>query len=161
MINDMIHVEVTVRVKAPQDKVWEMLTDWESHSKWIPLTKVTVLEAGTSSRSNVGTVFVGRTGIGKFAFDDLMRVDRCVSPAEAGEDGKCWITKTGAHIKGSASFHVAKIEDNVSEIVWVENATLSSQLTNRYLAPLLSYFGRIAFKLSLNKFAKIVERSVV
>lgn len=158
MLENMIHVEVRVKVKAPQQIVWERITDWEAHSQWIPFTKVSILERGRET-TGVGTKFVGRTGIGSLAFDDVMTVDRCVSPKETGEDGKCWITKNSPHLKGNADFHVVKIDENNSEIIWIENVSIPNEFIMRNFHSMLSLIGNIAFKLSLSKFARIVERS--
>lgn len=152
----MIHVEVTVQVNAPQQLVWEEITNWERHSEWIPFTKVTILDHGKDDK--VGTKFVGRTGIGKLAFDDIMTVDRCVSPEESGEDGKCWITKSSPHLHGNAYFHVIETSETTSKIVWVENVSLPSESLTRQFSSILSAFGNIAFSYSLRKFAKKISR---
>ena len=58
-----------VDVHAPIEIVWETATHWPSHSRWVPLTKVTVLE----DAGGLGTRFVGRTALGPFGFDYLGR----------------------------------------------------------------------------------------
>lgn len=153
----MIHVEVTVLVRAPQQFVWGRITDWEAHSRWIPFTTVTILERG-NAECTVGTKFVGRTGIGPWGFDDVMSVDRCLSPSESGEDGKCWITKLSPALHGNADFHVIKVDEATSKITWVENVSLAQEGVNNRWGGLLSWLGNIAFAMSLRKFARLTAR---
>ena len=62
-----------VLVQAPPAQVWELLTDWPAHSRWVPLTRVRRLPGPVAG---VGERFSGRTGVGPLAFEDPMEVVR-------------------------------------------------------------------------------------
>ena len=152
----MIHVEVEVNVSKSQQEVWDKLTNWKSHGKWIPFTKIIILEEGENG-NGVGTRFIGRTGLGKISFDDSMLVHRFVAPEESKEDGKCWISKSSDHIQGSAYFHVIKVDENTSRINWVENITLPSVRIPRIGYMILSKVGSLLFLYSLKKFERLLK----
>ncbi|HYJ74105.1 MAG TPA: SRPBCC family protein, partial [Kineosporiaceae bacterium] len=74
----MARFTAVVDTPAPPERTWKALTDWPSHGRWVPLTRVTVL---TPSASGVGARFVGRTGLGPLAVDDPMEVVEWREPA--------------------------------------------------------------------------------
>ena len=53
----MIRIRATEQMPASAERTWALLTDWESHSRWIPATEVRVL----SGDGGLGTRFVGRS----------------------------------------------------------------------------------------------------
>ena len=158
MLNNIILVEVKVKVNAPQAAVWAAMTDWEAHSRWIPFTKVKVLTPGDNG-NGLRTRFVGRTGIGFLAFDDVMLVERFAPATPQRPIAKCQIKKESKFLQGFAYFHIYDLGDNTSEILWVEKVYLPSEFIMKNFRKVLSWFGNLAFKVSLKKFAKIVERS--
>ena len=72
---------------APAD-AWRRLTDWERHADHVPLTRIAVT---TASPAGVGSAFVARTGVGRAALDDPMRVVVWKPPAE-GRPGRDALT---------------------------------------------------------------------
>ena len=63
----MARFTAVVDVAASVEQVWQRITDWPEHGRWIPLTTVRV----TSARPDgLGSTFVGRSGLGPIGFDD-------------------------------------------------------------------------------------------
>lgn len=93
----------SIEVAAGVDRVWERITDWPAHGRWIPLTVVRV----TSERADgLGTTFVGRSGIGPLSFDDPMEVVAWTPPVDGGP-GYCRVRKFGRLVLGWADFEVS------------------------------------------------------
>lgn len=151
----MINIEVRVEVKASQQATWDKITDWKSHSRWIPFTKVWIKKESPSGIPNgVGTVFVGRTGFGALAFDDPMEVVRFRAPVKDGKPGKVWINKIGSLVKGTAEFEVIRVDDNNTQVLWQEAIEVPAFFTKIKINKLLSKLGNQMFAHSLRKMAK-------
>ena len=65
------HIAMSLVIKAPIEKVWAALADWESQGDWMLQTKV---EVTSDIREGVGTTIAAFTGIGKFGVMDHMVV---------------------------------------------------------------------------------------
>jgi hypothetical protein len=151
----MINIKVSVIVNASQQETWDKITDWKSHSRWIPFTKVWIKKESPSGIPNgIGTVFIGRTGFGPLAFDDPMEVKRFRPPMENGKAGKVWIGKTGSLVKGTADFQVIKIDKNTSEVLWKEAIETPVLFNTLKINSILEKFGNKMFAYSLGKMAK-------
>ena len=82
---------------SPPD-AWRRLVDWPEHGRYVPLTSVRV---ATPPPEGLGTVFVARTGVGRFGFDDPMEITEWQLPA-AGRPGRCRVEKRGRVLSGWA-----------------------------------------------------------
>jgi hypothetical protein len=154
----MIHIDFTIRFQHSAEKVWDALTDWESHSRWIPLTKIIILDEGANSDRGLGTVFVGRTGIGKISFDDKMQVNRFLRPSDNNHGvGKVSLNKLNEHINGFAGFQVYPIDENNCEVLWVENITIPALGKITILNRGAEVVGEFMFRRSLKKLNKILK----
>lgn len=154
----MIHIDFTVCFQHNAEKVWGALTDWESHSRWIPLTKMIILDDGENQDRGLGTIFVGRTGVGKLSFDDKMEVNIFLSPSTNEHGiGKVSLLKLNKHIHGFAGFQVYPVDDNNCKVLWVENITISVLGKSRLLNWVAEIVGEFMFRISLNKLNKILK----
>lgn len=104
------------RTALPPAAAWQRLTDWERHTGTVPLTRTTV---ETPPPNGVGTCFVARTGVGRVAFADPMRVAVWEPPAAEGAPGRCRLEKTGRVVTGWAEIEV-RAEGAGSYVVWRE-----------------------------------------
>ncbi|MER5227457.1 SRPBCC family protein [Streptomyces flaveus] len=102
---------------SPVAQVWRRLTTWERHGDVVPLTRVTVV---TSPPTREGTVFVARSGVGPFAFDDPMEVVTWRPPAD-GRSGLCRLVKRGTFVTGWAEIAVHPHGNGGSRVVWRED----------------------------------------
>jgi hypothetical protein len=125
---------------ASADDVWALLTDWRSHSRWIPATTVTVL----GDTGGVGTRFVGRSHLGPVGFDDPMTVTAFLPPS-AGRAGRCDILKTGRVVLGTAGFTVEAEGPSTSTVTWWEDITVAPERLTRYAEPLIQRAGTASF----------------
>lgn len=145
----MARFTAVVPSPADVDRTWRRLTDWPAHSRWIPLTRVTVL---TPSPAGVGARFVGRTGIGPLAFDDPMEVVEWREPAP-GVPGRCRVVKQGHLVLGGAWFEVAESGAGTSTVTWSEEVELVPVRLTRPFGRLVGAAGRVAFTRSLRAMA--------
>ena len=148
----MARFAVTVPVAAPVPEVWAAITDWPSHSAWIPLTRVSLLSARPDG---IGAEFVGRSGVGPLAFDDPMVVTDWSPPDPAGGGGYCRVRKTGSLLSGSASFRVEAAPGG-SSLWWEEDVGIRPVGVTRFADPLVSVVGRLLFRQALRGFARTV-----
>jgi hypothetical protein len=136
----MIRIRTTVSMPGSADDVWALLTDWPSHSRWIPATTVTVLE----DTGGVGTRFVGRSHLGPIGFDDPMTVTEFLPPSD-GKAGRCGILKTGRVVLGTAGFTVEADSPSTSTVSWWEDVTVAPERLTRYAEPLIQRAGTTSF----------------
>lgn len=113
----MARIQAALTVAAPADRVWDLLTDWPAHSRWIALTAVTI-DADSPTRSGLGTRFTGRTHVGPVGFDDPMTVTDWQPPAD-GRTGYCRVLKRGPWLTGWAEIRVQP-NGTSTDVVWVE-----------------------------------------
>jgi hypothetical protein len=138
-----------VDTPAPPEVTWRALTDWPSHGRWTPLTRVRVL---TPVASGVGARFVGRTGVGPLAFDDPMQVVEWREPAP-GVPGSCRVVKQGRLVLGEAWFEVSPRAGG-SRVTWTEDIEIAPARLTRPFGGLIALAGRIAFTRSLRAMAR-------
>lgn len=150
----MALVRSSRRINAPAVAVWNLVTDWTAHGRWIPLTVVTVVTVDPGGPAGgLGTRFVGRTALGPIGFDDPMTVTQW-QPAVAGGSGRCRITHQGPWVLGWAEIEV-RPEPSGCTLTWVED--VRPRWTPRFADPLVSRVGKVMFDGTLRKVAAEVE----
>jgi len=137
----VIRIRASVLMPASAVDVWELLTDWPSHSRWVPATDVVVLE----DAGGVGTRFVGRSHLGPVGFDDPMTVTEFVPPTDTTA-GRCTILKTGRTVVGTAGFTVAPTGASTSAVEWWEDVTVAPEGLTRWVEPLIARAGSMSFE---------------
>ena len=129
----MIRIRTSVQMPGSAVDAWALLTDWPSHTRWVPATTVVVLE----DAGGVGTRFVGRTRVGPVGFDDPMTVTGFVPPT-ATSAGRCAILKTGRVVLGTAGFTVAPTGERACTVEWWEDVTVVPEGLTRWVEPLIA-----------------------
>jgi hypothetical protein len=114
-------------------QAWARVTDWPAHGRWVPLTSINV---PTPPPSGPGTLFVARTAVGRFGFDDPMEVVTWEPPRF------CRIEKRGRVLTGWAELSVEPRGDG-SRVTWREVARPAG--LPRFLDPTAVLFGRLLF----------------
>ncbi len=145
---DMTRIDIRLDLPHSIGHVWDRLTDWPSHSSWIPNTVVTV----TRQTTGVGTEFVGITRIGPLRLDDPMTVTEFQVPS-AGR-ASCTITKTGSVLGGTAGFVLTELDDSTTRLDWFEDVFLKPQGVFWWTVPFVYVVGTIAFRSALRAFAR-------
>jgi len=144
----MTRIDVQLDLPHGIDHVWDRLTDWQSHSAWIPNTVVTV----TKGTNGIGTEFVGITRIGPLRLDDPMTVSEFQTP-RAGR-ASCTIIKTGSVLGGTAGFVLTAVDDSTTRLDWVEDIHLKPRGLFWWTAPFVFAIGTIVFRSALKAFAR-------
>src|SRR3954453_6707092 len=131
---------VSVDSPLPPAVAWARLVDWPRHGRFVPLTSI---EVTTPPPAGVGTVFVARTGVGRFGFDDPLEVVTGDPPRH------CRIEKRGWVMLGWAELTVEPRATG-SRASWREEATparLPGFLSGASTASGRLLFGRVLRKL--------------
>jgi uncharacterized protein YndB with AHSA1/START domain len=105
------HIAMSLVIKAPIEKVWAALADWESQGDWMLQTKVDVT---SDIREGVGTTIAAFTGIGKLGVMDHMVVTSWQPP------NICDVLHTGKIIKGTGRFQLDAIDTETTRFDWSE-----------------------------------------
>lgn len=112
---------------------WAALTDWDAHSRLVPLTRVWAHEEQVTARTSLGRVHL----------DDVMRVE--VSEAPDGlRGGRLELTKVGA-VHGAARIEVAPLAAGGSKVRWVETVRIGPRWFRRVSGPVQDLVARLAF----------------
>ncbi len=128
-------------VAAPPSQVWDVVTDWAGHARWIPLTTMHLDQGSTQ----VGWSFVGRTGVGWLRFSDVMRITEWSPPADGGP-GSFRLVKVGRLLAGWAEVSVLPVAGGQeTHLLWRENIVLRPVLLGRLLAPLTDRLNKALF----------------
>jgi len=105
------HIAMVLEIKAPIEKVWQALAQWENQGEWMLLTKVEVV---SKIREGVGTSIAAFTGIGKLGLMDHMQVTTWQPP------NICDVVHTGRIIKGTGRFELTQIDAFTTRFDWSE-----------------------------------------
>lgn len=112
-------LRVDLAIKAPAQKVWDFIADWEGQSAWMLQTKVFL----TSERAEgVGVTIEAFTGPSHRIYPrakflgvlDLMEVTRWEPPT------RCDVLHYGSVIKGTGTFEVEAVDKDSSIFHWSE-----------------------------------------
>jgi uncharacterized protein YndB with AHSA1/START domain len=152
----MARFTASIDVAAPVQRVWDRITDWPAHGRWIALTTVRV----TSDRPDgVGATFVGRSGIGRIGFDDPMEIVEWTPPS-AGRPGTVQLRKHGRVVLGWAGVEVADGPGGGTRVRWTEDVQIAPTWLTRPADRLIEIGGRLAFDRTLRAMAAELEGEV-
>ena len=147
----MTKITIEMKLESSIEQVWSRLVDWESHSSWIPATKVRL----TNSLTGVGATFTGTTQIGPFVLEDPMTVTKFSAPKDG--HAECLVRKDGPVLGGTAGFTLKTIDTNTTKLEWVEDIQLRPKVVFWWTEPFVYLVGRVAFTAALKKFADILK----
>lgn len=145
------HIAISMLIKAPANKVWSSIADWESQGEWMLQTTV----SRTSEISEgVGVKIEAFTGplyrlYPRFKFLgllDLMEVTRWEPPH------RCDVIHYGKVLKGSGTFEVVALDSNHTTFHWSEEV-----IAPRILFIAVKPFLWLGVKISLSRFARLLE----
>lgn len=125
---------VTQETPLPPAEAWARLVNWPRHAAHVPLTSI---EVRSVAPAGVGTVFVARTALGRFGFNDPMEVVVWQPPRF------CRIEKRGTAVRGWAELSVEP-QGAGSRVTWREEA-VPARLP-RLARPLSDAAGRRLFR---------------
>lgn len=137
-----------VDTSLPPEEAFAALTDWPAHGRHVPFTHVQVLHQA----DGVGTTFRGRTGVGRLAFDDDMRVSEWDPPRDGGR-GTATVVKTGRRVRGAAWIEVEPLGTG-SRVRWTEQVGFGP----RWLAPLVDCATLLPGRLVFGRVTRLLLR---
>lgn len=140
----MAELVVTQVVDAPAQEVWDVLTDWTVHDRWMVLTRA---EGGSA----VGDTVAAFTGVGRFGFLDTMTITVWEPPRRAV------VRHIGRVVRGSGSFEVQPLGERRSRVVWSEWVELPFGPLGRLGWPVARALVRAVVALSLRRLARYVD----
>ena len=148
----MEHIELTVAVNAPAQKVWDAITNWEAQSQWMLGTKVWPVDG---DGTGVGGKIEAFTGIWRIGFLDTMEITIWEAPA------RCEVLHTGRVVRGTGTFEVISISPTSSNFVWSEDLDLPLGILGKVGFTLLRPGFVFGVRKSLEKFARLVEQGAL
>ncbi len=140
----MAELVVTADVDAPAQRVWDLLTDWDQHDRWMLLT------SASGGRAE-GAQIEAFTGIGRVGLRDPMTIVVWDPPQ------RCVVRHTGRIVRGSGAFEVRELGAGRSRIVWSEWLDLPLGPAGRLGWLLVRPLARFGVALSLRRPARLVE----
>lgn len=173
----MARFRVEVSIGAPVPVVWARLTDWPSHARLAPFTRIEVIGSG----DRPGTGFVARTGVGFLAFDDPMELEEFRPPGEQpGGPGapaaRFRVRKTGRVVLGRVEAELwpspgpgesvgsggpdrsgGPGRTEGTRLVWDEEIRLAPVRLTRPVEPLLGRIAGFGYRASLRRLARQIE----
>ena len=148
----MEHIELTVAVNAPAQKVWNAITNWEAQSQWMLGTKVWPVDG---DGTGVGGKIEAFTGIWRIGFLDTMEITIWEAPA------RCDVLHTGRVVRGTGTFEVISVSPTSSNFVWSEDLDLPLGILGKVGFTLLRPGFVFGVRKSLEKFARLVEQGAL
>jgi hypothetical protein len=141
--NARVVFEVDVEIPLTSQEAWNRLTDWPSHGKWIPLTRIDVDRADPKK-------FVAYSGIRPLVLEDRMHQ---LTEQFDGTSGDSTVAKLGPILVGEAHFSVKPGPSPTSCVVsWREDVAV--KWLPRFLTAPVAFAAKQAFASSIKKMAK-------
>lgn len=139
----MAELVLTQDVEAPAEQVWEALTDWGAHDRWMLLTRA------EGDRAEGGEIRAF-TGVGRIGFLDTMTITVWEPPRRAV------VRHTGKVVRGSGAFEVEDLGAGRSRVVWSEWVLLPLGAIGQLAWPLVRIPLRVLLQASLRRLARYV-----
>jgi carbon monoxide dehydrogenase subunit G len=139
----MAELVLTQDVDAPAEQVWEALTDWAAHDRWMLLTRA------EGDRAEGGEIRAF-TGIGRLGFLDTMTITVWEPPRRAV------VRHTGKVVRGSGAFEVEDLGAARSRVVWSEWVLLPLGAIGQLVWPVARIPLRVLLQVSLRRLARYV-----
>jgi hypothetical protein len=118
------------------------MTDWVAQGEWMPFTTVTLV----SGDGALGTELSARTGLGRLAVVDDMRIDVWEPPT------RCEVEHTGRVVRGRGIFEIRPIGPQRCRMTWTEQV-------DGVLARLGAVPARLGLRVALRRFARRLASS--
>ena len=139
----MAELVLTQDVDAPAEQVWDVLTDWAVHDRWMLLTRA------EGDRAEGGEIRAF-TGVGRVGFLDTMTITVWEPPRRAV------VRHTGKVVRGSGAFEVEDLGGGRSRVVWSEWVLLPLGVIGQLAWPVARIPLRLLLQASLRRLARYV-----
>ena len=139
----MAELVLTQVVEAPAERVFEVLTDWSVHDRWMLFTRA----EGDNAEGGEIRAF---TGVGRLGFLDTMTITVWEPPRRAV------VRHTGKVVRGSGAFEVEDLGNGRSRVVWSEWILLPLGALGQLAWPVARIPLRLLLQASLRRLARYV-----
>jgi hypothetical protein len=146
----MATLVVRVDLRAPQQRVWDALTDWDGQGSWMLLTRV---RGTVKGGQGLGGGIEAWTGVGPVGFLDTMEITQWQPPRRVA------VVHTGHLVKGTAAFDVMDLGRGRSRLAWTEEIDLPFGVFGRVAWVITAPLVRLGVRYSLRRFVAEVERA--
>jgi Polyketide cyclase / dehydrase and lipid transport len=143
----MATIHLTRETTAAPAAVWQVLTDFGSHGRFMPLTRMR-LDAGAPRR---GWGFAGLTGVGSLRFSDPMVLTVWSPPHELR------LVKTGRLLGGWVQVRVAA-HGAGSTVDWLEELVLRPLPAQRLTAGAVRRVGELLYGRAIDAMLALAEQ---
>jgi len=145
------HIAISTLIKAPAEKVWGAIADWESQGEWMLQTKVILKSdkaegVGVKIEAFTGPLYRLYPRFKFFGLLDLMEVTHWDPPH------RCDVIHYGKLLKGSGTFEVVALDSTNTTFHWSEEV-----IAPRLLFIAVKPFLWLGVKISLARFARLLE----
>ena len=148
----MVHISLSVEVKASQISVFDYFTQWTRQNEWMLGTEVEITNPQLDPRGlSVGSEIAAFTGIASIGFLDTMRITFIEPPFRVD------VVHLGKVVRGTGTMLVEATSENSSRFVWSEDLDLPLGALGRFGFIFVKPFFLAGVKSSLKKFAKHFE----
>jgi hypothetical protein len=156
----MPKVVVDQVVEAPQQHVWDAVTDWNAQSQWVLATDVA---AAPDGGRRVGGELVAVTGVAvpggwlRRRFGARLGVRDPMVVIEWDPPRRCVVKHLGSVVRGLGIIEVVELPDGRSQLVWTEDVELPMGRLGRWGWPAARPLTAWGIARSLRRFATGVE----
>jgi uncharacterized protein YndB with AHSA1/START domain len=141
-------VTATVIVNAPAERVFRAFLNWEGQSRWIPFTKVRVVEGDGGEGSLIEAV----TALGPAVLRDEFRVAKVNHPYEVR------VIHCGKMLRGPGAMRCTPMSGDRTQVVLHEWFHLPAGPVGKVAWPVLWPGSKLGFTGALKRFARLVEQ---
>ncbi|MBK7722713.1 MAG: SRPBCC family protein [Austwickia sp.] len=140
-------------VQTPAERVWAVLSDFSSHGRWVPLTRI----RSDPGQPRVGWSFTAITGVGPGVLRDRMTVELWEPPNRARPQraARFRITKHGPVLRGWVNVQVTPVSGTLgartTEVIWTESLRLRLPFLGALLAPVLAPISKSAYEVVIDR----------
>lgn len=139
-----VAVRAAVVVRAPAERVWEVLVDWPRHGEWVPFTRA---EGGAGD----GEPVEAWTGVGPVGFLDTMVISEWKPPYRVG------VRHTGRLVRGDGRFDLLDLPGERCRVTWSELIDLPLGPVGRAGWIPAGPLARLMLRTALHRLAKMFE----
>ncbi|NNG39156.1 SRPBCC family protein [Flexivirga sp. ID2601S] len=148
----MKEIVVTADSSASVARLWQVVSDWDAHSRAFPFTRMTVL----AGDPGVGQRLDAITAIGPVRMHDPMTVVRWEPPGESGASAALAIHKTGRVLGGDATVEVTPTATG-SRLTWRTDVGPAPAWLRRLSAPASGPVGGLVYRHAVGRLVAEAE----
>ena len=145
----MAGVEVSIDIDAPRRRVWEVIEDISTHTRW--MRDALAIRFTSPQTTGVGTTFECDTKVGPFRMTDRMEVTDW-------RDGEAMAIRHTGAVTGEGRFSLVDLGGGRTRFVWHEQLHFPPRQGGRIAGFLAAPVLRRIWKGNLERLRDLVQR---